>query len=52
MASLIGLFAVGAGVSLITGRGMLFSGARQVLIGALAAAVTFVVGRIIGVSVA
>jgi VIT1/CCC1 family predicted Fe2+/Mn2+ transporter/rubrerythrin len=52
VASLIGLFAVGAGVSLITGRGTLFSGARQVLIGALAAAVTFVVGRLIGVSVA
>jgi vacuolar iron transporter family protein len=52
VASLVGLFAVGAGVSLITGRGTLFSGARQVLIGALAAAVTFVVGRAIGVSVA
>jgi VIT1/CCC1 family predicted Fe2+/Mn2+ transporter len=52
VASLIGLFAVGAGVSLMTGRGTLFSGARQVFIGAAAAAVTFVVGRIIGVSVA
>ena len=52
VASLIGLFAVGAGVSLITGRGTLFSGSRQVVIGAAAAAVTFVVGRIIGVSVA
>jgi VIT1/CCC1 family predicted Fe2+/Mn2+ transporter/rubrerythrin len=52
VASLIGLFAVGAGVSLITGRGTLFSGARQVGIGAAAAAVTFLVGRLIGVSVA
>ncbi|HEX7473816.1 MAG TPA: VIT1/CCC1 transporter family protein [Candidatus Limnocylindrales bacterium] len=51
VASLIGLFAVGVGVSLLTGRGGLFSGARQVLIGAAAAAVTFVVGRLIGVSV-
>jgi VIT1/CCC1 family predicted Fe2+/Mn2+ transporter/rubrerythrin len=50
--SLIALFAVGAGVSLITGRGLLFSGARQVLIGAAAAAVTFGVGRLIGFSVA
>ena len=50
-ASLIGLFAVGAGVSLITGRGTLFSGARQVVIGAAAAVVTYVVGRIIGVAV-
>jgi vacuolar iron transporter family protein len=49
--SLIALFTVGAGVSLITGRGLLFSGARQVLIGAAAAAVTFAVGRLIGVSV-
>jgi VIT1/CCC1 family predicted Fe2+/Mn2+ transporter len=52
VASLIGLFGVGAGVSLITGRSTLFSGARQVFIGALAAAVTFAVGRLIGVSVA
>lgn len=52
VASLVGLFVVGVGVSLLTGRGGLFSGARQVLIGAAAAAVTFVVGRLIGVSVA
>jgi VIT1/CCC1 family predicted Fe2+/Mn2+ transporter len=50
--SLAALFAVGAGVSLLTGRSVLFSGARQVLIGAAAAGVTFVVGSIIGVSVA
>jgi len=49
--SLIALFAVGAGVSLLTGRGVLFSGARQVGIGAAAAIVTFVVGTAIGVSV-
>jgi VIT1/CCC1 family predicted Fe2+/Mn2+ transporter/rubrerythrin len=49
--SLIALFTIGAGVSLITGRGLLFSGARQVLIGAAAAAVTVGVGRQIGVSV-
>ncbi len=45
------LFAVGAGVSLLTGRGLLFSGARQVLIGAAAAAVTYLVGHAIGVAV-
>ncbi len=50
--SLIALFAVGAGVSLLTGRGVLFSGLRQVGIGAAAAIVTFVVGSLIGVSVA
>src|ERR1041384_3839493 len=42
--SVAALFAVGAGVSLLTGRGMLFSGGRQVLIGAAAAAVTYAVG--------
>jgi VIT1/CCC1 family predicted Fe2+/Mn2+ transporter/rubrerythrin len=48
--SLGALFAVGAGVSLLTGRSMLFSGSRQVLIGAAAAVVTYVVGRAIGVN--
>ena len=49
--SLGALFAVGAGVSLLTGRGTLFSGLRQVGIGAAAAAITYVVGTLIGVSV-
>ena len=49
--SLVALFAVGAGVSLLTGRGTLFSGARQAAIGAAAAAVTYAVGSVIGVSV-
>ncbi len=51
-ASLVGLFAVGAGVSLLTGRSTLYSGLRQVGIGAAAAAVTYAVGSIIGVAVA
>jgi VIT1/CCC1 family predicted Fe2+/Mn2+ transporter/rubrerythrin len=50
--SLAALFAVGAGVSLLTGRSTLFSGARQVAIGAAAAAVTYVVGSVIGVGLA
>jgi VIT1/CCC1 family predicted Fe2+/Mn2+ transporter/rubrerythrin len=49
--SIAALFAVGAGVSLLTGRSLLFSGARQVLIGAAAAVVTYVVGLAIGVAV-
>jgi vacuolar iron transporter family protein len=49
--SLVALFGVGAGVSLLTGRGMLFSGVRQVAIGAVAAAVTWLVGSAIGVGV-
>jgi VIT1/CCC1 family predicted Fe2+/Mn2+ transporter len=50
--SLAALFAVGAGVSLLTGRGFLVSGARQVGIGLGAAIVTYLVGTVIGVSVA
>ena len=50
--SLAALFLVGAGVSLLTGRGLLFSGFRQVGIGAAAAGVTFAVGTAIGVGVA
>jgi VIT1/CCC1 family predicted Fe2+/Mn2+ transporter len=46
------LFVVGATLSLFTGRGALFSGARMLLLGSLAAAVTFGVGRMFGVSVA
>ncbi len=50
--SFVALFAVGAAVSLVTGRGLLFSGARQVLIGAAAAAITYGVGTIFGAAVA
>ena len=52
VASLGALFVVGAGVSLLTGRSLVFSGARQVGIGAAAAVVTYFVGTAIGVSVA
>jgi VIT1/CCC1 family predicted Fe2+/Mn2+ transporter len=50
--SFLALFVVGALVSMVTGRGVLFSGGRQVAIGAVAAAVTFGVGSAIGVAVA
>jgi vacuolar iron transporter family protein len=49
--SLVAMFGVGVGVSLLTGRSAVFSGIRQVVIGAAAAAVTFLVGRVIGVNV-
>ena len=49
--SILALFAVGAGVSLLTGRSALYSGGRQVLIGLAAATVTYLVGLAIGVSV-
>jgi VIT1/CCC1 family predicted Fe2+/Mn2+ transporter len=49
--SLAALFMVGALVSLLTGRSLLFSGFRQVGLGAAAATVTYFVGRVIGVSI-
>jgi VIT1/CCC1 family predicted Fe2+/Mn2+ transporter len=49
--SLAALFALGALVSLLTGRSMLFSGLRQLGIGAAAAIVTFLVGSLIGVGI-
>lgn len=50
--STIGLFGIGAGITLMTGRSVLFSGTRMVLIGLAAALVTFIIGRIIGVTIA
>jgi VIT1/CCC1 family predicted Fe2+/Mn2+ transporter len=52
VASFVALFAVGAAVSIVTGKSMLFSGLRQVAIGAAAAAVTYGVGTVIGANVA
>ncbi len=50
-ASGVALFLIGAGTSLFTGRNVLFSGVRQLLVGLAAAAVTFGIGRLIGVAV-
>jgi VIT1/CCC1 family predicted Fe2+/Mn2+ transporter/rubrerythrin len=50
--SLVALFGVGAAVSLLTGRGVLFSGFRQLGIGLAAAIVTYAVGSVIGVAAA
>jgi len=38
-------------ISMFTGRGALFSGLRMLGIGALAAAVTYFIGRLLGVTV-
>jgi vacuolar iron transporter family protein len=46
--SVVGLFSIGALITVFTGRGALFSGGRQVLIGAAAAALTYLVGLAIG----
>jgi vacuolar iron transporter family protein len=50
--SLLGLFVLGAGITVITGTNAFRSGIRMVLFGAGAAAVTFLVGRLLNVSMA
>ena len=47
----VALIAIGVATSLFTGRGFWVSAGRQLLIGYLAAAVTFGVGRLVGVAV-
>lgn len=49
--SAIGLFGIGAASTLFTGRSVLYSGTRQVIFGLAAAAVTFLVGHFLGVSI-
>lgn len=48
--SAIGLFVIGAAITLVTGRPWVWAGLRQVLIGLAAAAVTYGLGHLIGVS--
>jgi VIT1/CCC1 family predicted Fe2+/Mn2+ transporter len=50
VASAAALMAIGVGTSLFTGRSMLFSAMRQLAIGAAAAAITYGVGKMVGVS--
>ena len=45
-----GLFVIGAAITLFTGRSVWYSGLRQVTFGLAAAAVTFGIGKLIGVS--
>jgi len=47
--SAVGLFVIGSGITLFTGRSVLYSGTRQVVFGLAAAAITFGIGRLIGV---
>jgi len=49
-ASGVALLMIGAGTSLFTGRTVFFSGARQLVIGFAAAAITYAIGRLVGVS--
>jgi VIT1/CCC1 family predicted Fe2+/Mn2+ transporter len=46
----IGLFIVGASLSLFTGRGALLSGLRMVAIGGGAGVITYLIGHLLGVS--
>mgnify|MGYP001052235629 CR=1 FL=1 len=50
LVSALGLFAIGAGITLLTGRSVWFSGLRQVVLGLLAAAITYGVGHLFGVA--
>jgi VIT1/CCC1 family predicted Fe2+/Mn2+ transporter len=49
-ASALMLFGIGAGITLLTGRSVIRSGLRQVTFGLAAAALTYFVGRLVGVS--
>jgi vacuolar iron transporter family protein len=50
-ASLGALFALGLGISRLTYRSPLFTALRQLLLGAIAAGVTFAVGTLLGATV-
>ena len=49
--SAVGLFIIGAAITLMTGKSIWFSGSRQVLVGIAAAALTYGIGKLIGVSI-
>jgi VIT1/CCC1 family predicted Fe2+/Mn2+ transporter len=51
IASVAGLFGLGAATTRFTGRSVLLAGSRQVLVGAVAAALTYVLGAVLGTSV-
>lgn len=50
--SALALFGIGAAITLMTGKGVLASGIRQVLFGLGAAASTFLIGKLLGVTLA
>jgi VIT1/CCC1 family predicted Fe2+/Mn2+ transporter len=51
LVSTIGLFLIGASITLFTGKNVWYSGFRQVLFGLAAAAITYGIGTLIGVSI-
>ena len=50
-ASTVGLFIIGAAITLFTGKSVWYSGFRQVIFGLAAAAITFGIGKLIGVAI-
>ena len=52
LVSALALFLVGAAITLFTGRNLLSTGLRQLLFGAVAAGVTYGIGRLLGVTLA
>ena len=49
--SAVGLFVIGAAITLFTGKNVWYSGFRQVLFGLVAAAITYGIGDLIGVAI-
>jgi len=47
----VGLCLIGAAIAVFTGRSALYSAARQLLLGLLAASVTFGIGKLVGVAI-
>src|SRR6266403_6018220 len=52
LVSALALFLVGAAITLFTGRSVLATGLRQLLFGAVAAGVTYGIGRLLGITLA
>jgi vacuolar iron transporter family protein len=52
LVSALALFLVGAAITLFTGRSVFATGLRQLLFGAVAAGVTYGIGRLLGVTLA
>lgn len=49
--SALGLFVIGAAITLFTGKSVFFSGFRQVVFGLFAAVITYTIGHLLGVSI-
>lgn len=50
--STAGLFMIGTAITLFTGKSIWYSGFRQVIFGLAAAAITYIIGKVIGVTLA